>query len=126
MIPVLDEIQSLKALTRLKTPDGAPKLPQGVIPHDTTPVMTSLGAAPWTIGPPESPLQAESPPVNGPVQKLVSSTKSPLRFKLLMAARQASMVILGKMAFCKMLTAPVPPFDPQPARVPDPIGMTFG
>lgn len=110
----------------MKTPEGAPRVPQGVIPHETTPTITSLGEAPWTIGPPESPEQAERPPVNGPVQKFVSSTKSPSKFKLFMAALHSSREIVDKIAFCKMFAAPDPPVDPHPLKVPGPTGTVLG
>lgn len=60
-------IQAINALTRTYT-DGALTEPHGIKPQDTTP--TSWPA--WTSGPPESPLQAEIPPVSGPVQTFVA------------------------------------------------------
>lgn len=97
----------------------------GVIPHETIPTTTSNGAAPWISGPPESPEQAETPPVNGPVQRLVSSTRSPFKFKAKMALRQESRVMTGLVVFCKMFGKVVPPVDPHPERIAGPTGIAW-
>lgn len=78
------------------------------------------------IGPPESPEQAESPPVNGPVQKFVSSTKLPSKPSSDIAARQSASEMVDKIAFWRMLAPPDPPVDPHPERVPGPTGVVLG
>lgn len=77
-------------------------------------------------GPPLSPEHADNPPVKGPVQKLVSSTKLPSKPKLLIAARHWSSVIVDKIAFWRIVAPPDPPVDPHPERVPGPAGTDLG
>lgn len=56
-IPVVVVIQSVNALTLVKTAEGAPRVPQGVTPHDAMPTRTKLlGEVSWTNGPPKSPV----------------------------------------------------------------------
>lgn len=45
-MPVVAVIQSMKALTRVMTADGAPTVPQGVTPHDEIPTRTLFGEEP--------------------------------------------------------------------------------
>ena len=97
----------------------------GVMPHDTIPTTTSFGAEPWTMGPPESPLQADIPPVIGPVQILVSSTKAPFSPKLKIALRQSFKLMIGMIAFCKMLGRVWPPVEPHPDKTPGPEGIAW-
>lgn len=112
----------------MKTALGAPRVPHGEIPHDTTPTRTWLGAAPWMKGPPKSPAQAESPPVNGPVQKFELVTKFPLKFKLLIAVLQSAIEIVDKIAFWRMFELVVedPLVAPQPLKIPGPVGTADG
>lgn len=70
-------------------------------------------------------LHADKPPVKGPVQKLVSSTRLPFKLILKNAFRQTSMWIVERIAFCKMFGL-LEPVDPHPANVPGPLGMVFG
>lgn len=119
-IPVNSSIQSRYRETCLKTPDGAPTVPQGVIPQDTIPVKIRAPSVPCTMGPPESPEHAEILSSNGPVQKFVSSTRLPFRPKAVMAARQIKMSNLVKTILCNSFAAP-PPVGavlPHPDRTP--------
>lgn len=65
---MLSASQDVKLLTWTYT-DGAPVVPQGLTPHDTTPMSSPS----WASGPPLSPEQALIPPVRGPVHTLESA-----------------------------------------------------
>lgn len=53
--------------------EGAPYLPQGVTPHELTPISTPF----CTKGPPLSPVQTVSFPVSKPPVQIIESSKLP-------------------------------------------------
>lgn len=79
----------MKALVLVKT-EGAPLVPQGIIPHETIPIRIS----PCVSGPPLSPEHAPLSPSKGPVQTFVSSNGLSLPVKLTRASLHSEIVKL--------------------------------
>lgn len=92
---MLSASQEVKLLTWVYT-EGAPVVPQGLTPQDTTPMRTPS----WARGPPESPEQALMPPVSGPVHTLDEARGSEVPKRSVRALAHS-----GKQFFCCSLKA---------------------